>query len=367
LNIFDALNIFYREDTISDFLVTCFRDSNVFLAEFLKAADIQVREDTIFQIDTRVALGKEIGTPDIVIRGIVEDKMKLIIIENKMGAAEGNEQTNRYESSKAKAKIAEKYKVPIEQIHFHFIFLALDTTAKPRNTKFSFINYIIFLENDWPLHQETVQLLFKNFIDKLRNYYEPLNTPYEAFEQNSIMDGIQRKICWQTILFNAFSLNKDLNLSWGEATGSGRSNFVFLISKNNWTSSESYLTAGLKQTFNVHFDTYINLLDSNNNIKKDIGIRYESLPYKPHTEIDQLPDYQIFMENKRIFGDRLFQVTKKKGISTKRRNSKLLVMTLEIKGSTISEKVQNILNQFIAIESCIDEVVTEMKEEHLIR
>lgn len=37
MNTIDALNIFYREDVISDLLKSCFEDSPAFLKQFLEA------------------------------------------------------------------------------------------------------------------------------------------------------------------------------------------------------------------------------------------------------------------------------------------------------------------------------------------
>ncbi|MCQ6282230.1 hypothetical protein [Bacillus sp. EB600] len=184
---------------------------------------------------------------------------------------------------------------------------------------------------------------------------------------NIEMDGIQRKICWQTILFETFYSNKGLHLDWGEAGGAGRSNFLFLISKPNWISSKSFKELGLGQTFNIHIDTYINMLDNKSKSVKEIGIRFESFPYKPHSKIKILPDYNRFMENKRVFGERLFEKAHKLGIPAKPKNSKLLVMTIQIQATTIFETVGNIKEQFYAIEHCIDEVIHEMKKENLIR
>ncbi len=351
----DALNIFYREDTISDFLIHCFKDSDEFLIRFLQEAKIQVGEHTVFQIDARVGLGKNIGTPDFVIRALTDSHMKFIIVENKMGAAEGHEQTNRYESLEARERIANKYNVALENIDFHYIFLALDTTATPRNSQFTFLNYDLFLQGDWPLQQETLQFIFKDFQKKLHSFYEPLKKPYESLDSDIQMDGMQRKICWQNILFDAFHSNKGLLLDWGEAGGSGRNNFLFLISKPNWTSDKSFQEAGLAQTFNVHVDTYINMLDNEGERVKEIGIRFESFPYEPHSKIKSLHDYERFLENKRDFSERLFECAAKRGIPAKRKNTKLLAMTVQIQAKTIRETVQEIKKQFVAVESCVDE------------
>lgn len=347
-----------REDTISDFLINCFKDSNEFLIRFLNEAKIQIKENTVFPIDTRVGLGIDIGTPDIVVRAVTNNNMKFIIVENKMGAAEGNEQTNRYESLEARNRIANKYNVTLENSEFHFIFLALDTTVRPQNSQFTFLNYDIFLQGDWPLQTKTLQRLFKDFQEKLLNFYKPLKNPYESLESDIEMDGIQRKICWQTIL--TFYLDKELILDWGEPGGAGRSNFLFLISKSNWKSSKSFREVGLAQTFNIHIDTYINMLDNENKRVKEIGIRFESFPYEPHSKIKKLAEYETFMKNKHKFGERLFEKANNRGILATRKNTKLLVMTIPIEALTISETIQNIKRGFIAIEHCIDEVISEM-------
>lgn len=367
LNIFDALNIFYKEDTISDFLVSCFKDSPKFLIQFLKAANIHVQENMIFHIDTRVGLGKSIGTPDIVIRAKINSTMKFIIIENKMGAAEGYEQTNRYESTEARTRIASRYGVEVENIEFYFIFLALDTTAKPKNSKFTFLSYQIFLNNTWTLNNTTLQLLFDGFKEKLSNFYEPIHRPYETLESKASIDSLQRKICWQMILTEQFSSEQNLVLDWGEVGGSGRNNFLFLITKSAWKSRIPFHQAGLAQTFYIHVDTYINLLDDGENTVEEIGVRFESFPYRPHSQIKKETGYDNFISNKNCFGEMLLEKTKKKGLIAKSRNTKLLVMTLPIKAPTIHETVQNIQKQFKAIEECIEETIHEMQIEGLIK
>jgi hypothetical protein len=364
MNIFDALNIFYREDTISDFLVNCFKDSNEFLLHFLNEATIYLNDQYDFNVETRVGLGKSIGTPDIVIRATIDNNIKLIIIENKMGAAEGHEQTNRYESTEARTRNARKYGVPFENVEFH---LALDITAKPENSQFRFLNYQMFLKGNWQLNDEKLRVIFKDFQEMLEQFYSPIRRPYESLESDFKMDGMQRKICWQSILYETFYSNEDLLLSWGEVGRAGRNNFLFLITKREWTSNESFHEVGLSKTFNVHVDTYINMLDYGNNTVKEIGIRFETFPYEPHSKIKNVPGYKRFLDNKRIFGEKLYDHAKKQKTLAKHRNSKLLVMTIPIQGKTIQETVQNIKEQVEAIVDCIDGVIDQMQTESLIK
>lgn len=367
MNTFDALNIFYKEDTISDFLVSCFKDSKEFMVGFLKKANITITQDATVQIETRVGLGKSIGTPDIVILVKDRNKSNLIIIENKMGAAEGHEQTNRYESLEARERIAERFQLDANHTDYYYIFLALDTTTKPKNSAFAFLNYHIFLEGDWLLQDQTLQRLFSDFQQKLRDFYKPVKTPYESLDFSDNLDAMQRKICWQTILYETISTNPNFIFNWGEFAGAGRSNFLFLISKNNWTSSESFEEAGLATTFNIHIDTYVDLLADKNNTIKEIGIRFETQPYVPHNEIKPLPGYEEFLENKREFSKRLYQEVKKIGMQAKVRNSKLLALSIPINVNNTRETVQVIKNRVDTIEGCIDQVVADMKEEGIIK
>lgn len=43
---------------------------------------------------------------------------------------------------------------------------------------------------------------------------------------------------------------------------------------------------------------YINLLGESGNTIKDIGIRFETNPYKPRYQIRDIPGYDKFIENK---------------------------------------------------------------------
>ncbi|MDX8047192.1 PD-(D/E)XK nuclease family protein [Gracilibacillus sp. S3-1-1] len=367
MNVFDALNIMYREDTISDFLVNCFRDSSLFLREFLNRAEITTTENTHFSINERVGLGKGIGTPDIIICATTNNQVSFIVIENKMGAVEGKEQTNRYESLEAKTRIASRFNAEEENSEFYFIFLALDSTVRPKNSQFAFLNYSIFLHGDWQLHNKTLQYLMNDFQQKLHHFYEPLKQPYQSLECNEQMDNIQRKICWQTILHEKFYTYKEFLLDWGETGGSGRSNFLFLISKRNWKSSESFQDEGLLQTFNIHIDTYVNMLDSKEKQLKEIGVRFETFPYKPHRQINKLPNYEAFVKNKADFGQKLVDKSIQQGLPVKAKGSKLLVLSISVEADSIRETIENIKKHVLTMEKIIDEVVEEMKEVNILK
>jgi hypothetical protein len=82
-------------------------------------------KDAKFVSQTRIGLGKGIGTPDLVIERKVDSGTNLImIIENKLGSLEGTEQTNRYASSEGKEKLYSLLKVE-RSVPIPFLFLTL--------------------------------------------------------------------------------------------------------------------------------------------------------------------------------------------------------------------------------------------------
>lgn len=200
MNIFNALNIFYREDVITDFLKNCFEDSPAFLQQFLRSAHLDILVTQDVNIYNRKGLGKQIGTPDmiIIIKGM---ENHVVIVENKLGAAEGNTQTERYYTEAARQVIIDQFELNQTNTQFHFIYLALDTTVTPREKSYEQVFYKQFLHGEWPLHNATLNMIFKDFQQALQQFYKPLENPEQTLSTNVKLDQTQIKICWQSVHF----------------------------------------------------------------------------------------------------------------------------------------------------------------------
>lgn len=360
MNAFDALNIFYREDVISDFLKNCFEDSRHFLNQFLKSADLKMDKNYNYKVINRLGLGKPIGTPDMVIYETEKQVPKIIIIENKLGTGEGIQQTLRYESELAQQRILRK--LNLEAAEFHFIFLTLDTTVLPGSSKFKSVHYSSFLNEGSSVNNAALNRLLEDFKEKLNEFYIPVSDPVKALTEGIPMDTVQQKICWQNILMEKFKDETELNISWGEAGGAGRNNFIFLISKPNWKSGESFEETGLDNTFYIHVDTYINLLSENGNTVKDIGIRYETNPYKPHNQIKDLPGYDKFIENKNNFAAVLNRKLQQVIPDATQKRTSLLTAAVPVNQNSLEESVDDYYEKVKLIETVIDETISEIKK-----
>lgn len=358
MNIIDAFNIFYREDVITDFLKNCFEDSPEFIRRFLGVADVNIPPGAEFKIFNRLGLGKTIGTPDMVIIERINEVPKIIVIENKLGTGEGIEQTLRYESDMAKESILKK--LGVISADFHFIFLTLDTTVIPGSSNFRQIHYRVFTDSGWMLHDSQLKLIFNDFKEKIQDFYDPLTDPKQALSSACRLDSMQKKICWQKILSEQFKNHSQFNIEWGEVGGAGRNNFLFLISKKNWLSEKPFQEAGLANTFNIHIDTYINLLSPDKQMIENIGIRYETNPYKPHNKINEEPEYTQFIQNKLHFTALFYNNLKTVFTDSKKRNSKLLLATVPVDQSDFDNNVQDYTNRVTIIERVIDQTLEEI-------
>ncbi len=364
MNAFDALNIFYREDVISDFLKNCFEDSRHCLNQFLASADVKIDNIYNYKVINRMGLGKQIGTPDMVIYEMEEQVPKIIVIENKLGTGEGIEQTIRYESKTAQKRILTR--LNLEAAEFHFIFLTLDSTVLPGSSKFIGVHYSSFLNDNMSVNNESLNRLLEDFKEKLSGFYTPVKHPVKALTEGISMDTVQRKICWQKILFEKFKDEKHFDIEWGEVGGAGRNNFLFLISKPNWKSAESFEVTGLEETFYIHIDTYINLLGESRNTIKDIGIRFETNPYKPRNQLQDIPGYDKFIENKNNFSAAFNRRLQEIIPESKEKRTSLLTASVPVDQSGLEESVNDYYKKVKLIETVIDETFFEIKKEHLL-
>lgn len=356
MNIFDALNIFYREDVISDFLKECFLDSRACLNHFLSYAGLAVTQD--YEIKNRVGLGRTIGTPDMIIVENHPVVPKVIVIENKLGTGEGIDQTRRYGSKPAKASMLKR--LQLENAEFHYIFLTLDPTAKALNRAFTHIDYQVFLKGAYQLKNTVLTQILNDFKEKLDMFYRPLETPVLSLGESNELDNMQRMICWQSLLFNLFDENNQFEYVWGEVGGSGRNNFLFMVTKPDWKHEKEFSKTGLEQTFFIHIDVYINMLDNRENIIKAIGVRFETHPYVPHSKIKDDPYYHDFISKKNEFAETLFSLLKNTLPGARMGNSKLLVLSVPLKETEIKNNLEEYKINVLLIAKAVNVAIKRL-------
>lgn len=361
MNIFKALNIFYREDVISDFLCSCFKDSKDFLEKFLSEADIEISNIESIKVKSRMSLGKDIGIPDIIIQVRSGDKYKVILIENKLGAGEGYLQTLRYGSPEAYRVIGEKFN--ISNFDLHPVYLSLDSTSIPSNSTFSALSYEIFTDNDWNLFDECLKIIFKDFNEMLKYFYHPLSNPMNSLKNDNNLDSIQKSIAWLNVIEKIFTEHDKNNFihEYGRVGAQGRQKFLYLLTKEIWKSKATF-EKDMAGSFFIHLDSSVNILNKEVALLNAVEIRYETNPYTPHKHLEKLDGYRDFMDKRKNFANLLYKELDSSEIIYKKSNKKLLVAKVELNQKSLELNLHSYYKAIKIVENAIDRVLRDLQE-----
>ena len=195
-NIFKILGIQTREDCISNTLAyainQCIDFRNFFLRE---VCNINGPLDKC-KAYTRISAG-ESGIPDIVIVCEYQDAATIIIIENKLKADEGRDQTERYASNDSVINLHQKLcpYININKIKVIFIFLILFPDQEPSSPKFITKRYSDLLPFLSSVSTDTIanKLLF-DWLNLVKNFYEKSKIDfsdniYQKLQDEDGLDG----------------------------------------------------------------------------------------------------------------------------------------------------------------------------------
>jgi len=83
---------------------------------------------------------RQCGTPDILIKAVEGERIAAIIIEHKLNALEGKDQTEKYASAETRPQVCEcvrKLDPKGAPTEWHYVFLTLSESQSPKSAKFS--------------------------------------------------------------------------------------------------------------------------------------------------------------------------------------------------------------------------------------
>ena len=99
MNIVNLLGITYKEDIISNLIVGLINESKVFRNSFIKNI-LNIENPSDFKVKAYTRIATSAGIPDIIVTLENEKDSRLLIVENKLKADEGFNQTLRYSDEK---------------------------------------------------------------------------------------------------------------------------------------------------------------------------------------------------------------------------------------------------------------------------
>lgn len=362
MNTITTLGSFYREDVVTDLLANLINSEPKFAYWFSEAiCNTYVKENEHIKASTRVGLGKGIGTPDLILEKITNNETNLIIvIENKLGALEGVEQTNRYASEQGK-KILKKELEVNENVSIRFLFLTLDPYTPAVNKEFQKNDYRAFLGVDWStyVNHPIAHQLLSDYSQLLEEFYQPIinSKPTDKIaETTKYLNGLQKKLIWINMLQQTFQ-SSELQMTFGEAGGSGRSTAVFLFSKRDW-KRDKYDGQVLRPTSaNIHFELSINLLGYSK--VQDFHLHYEPNPYKPKKDYQKVPGYSEYellrAARRQMFHDDIKDLECYKIVTPRTGSNSFLRISLQE-----NDRFEDVSNQLMVIMNQISPLIDKL-------
>lgn len=289
-NILKVLGVEAKEDIISNLLAHCFNSSENFRSVFLESVCERAPGSYRSLVArTRVAI-PDSGVPDLVIVGQREKGTDLIVIENKLKAEEGQDQTGRYASPECVDNIRRRFNLQ-PPVKTSFVFLTLFPDQQPQHKKFKPVAYSQ-VRNALDLlklgeHSTTERLLrdLKLLLTEFYDYGAPAAGD-KLDEKLRDAHTLERAYLYFKAFVSQIPLPKSLRVE-GTARWSrlGRRVFGARISKDRWHPSEwrreenGRVLFNPKTDFNIHFEPQYNVLSGALNIY----LHYEINPYEPES------------------------------------------------------------------------------------
>lgn len=281
MNIIKLLGIGNKEDIISNMLVGMINESMEFRNAFLEnIVGINVVYEK-YEIKAFTRVLTSVGIPDIVIEVKKDINSTIVVIENKLGAEEGDNQTCRYSSEICKKEIR-NYLGCMGNVQFKFIYLTL-IPEKPASS--SFINKIYknILENvDIEICDKYLNKLYKDFKEVLKEFYNGLDISGDDILFNVLYEEVDSQKLFVRFKNIIETINdiKELKIrEIGKTGGKGRISFYAKISKESWIGKQ---TIEIDNKYIVNRDTFDIHLECAFDILKKVfvlPVHYETNPY----------------------------------------------------------------------------------------
>ena len=288
-NVLSILGVSAKEDVISNLLRYCIEASPAIRDAFLaKVFNVPSLALTRVRALTRVSTDSS-GIPDVVVAAESAQEKYLVVLENKLKADEGDDQTIRYCSRDCMESVKRRVgwsSVPVTE---SFIFLTLFPDQRPAAGAFRSVSYQDVLNVmrviPRPIDDPMAQLLLDSWMALLEQFY----SKSLARENDLLLARLQEAdpLEGNYLYFKSFvdGLSMPDGLSVEEtfrSSAKGRRYFGAVISKPSWHPAELEQVHGrwpldVARHFNIHFEPQFHYLKG----ILELYLHYEVNPYQP--------------------------------------------------------------------------------------
>jgi len=367
-NIFTVLGIQTREDCVTNAIAYAFNSSAEFRYRFL---DVMCGKDPGNYQNcvayTRLSAGIA-GIPDLVITLESSEIDEIVVIENKLKAEEGEDQTKRYASSEAISALAERL-LAGKPCKSSFVFLTLFPDQEPSAGK----RYIVKSHSEFKKIADGIanwdnalaEKLIKDWSAITCNFYERQKVAMDDkfFDKMTDEGGLDAGYLYFRQALSRVELPAGLEVEeFFRSSQQGRHYYGVAFSKESWhpgemsKSSEKWSLDPNKH-YNIHFEPQYDLWG-----KFKCYLHYEVNPYFPEKWIQnniQKEQYDRYLARRTAFSGKL----REKGLvnwSFGGGVNQIAKMEFNAKNSLYSEVKAELESNLAKMAKAVDAVLADM-------
>lgn len=280
VNTMDLLGVNFNEEVIGNLIVGLINSSDNFRRAFSRHI-LEISNVEGFDVKAYSKEATSKGIPDIIISAESDDEIIISIVEEKLKANEGHNQTFIYTEEVIKEEIIKESNN--KKINFKYIYLTLIEDEKKINYGYINKTFKDLINDVWvEIEDEGLNRLYKDFITNIMKFYTLQELPESAKRINVLLDKDEKEKMFIKFRALVLSLKYSNNLAvefFGKETAGDEISFISKILKNRWIGAEAKWNCGLyeigEDTFEIHIESQFNITSE----KLVLYIHYEPNPY----------------------------------------------------------------------------------------
>lgn len=315
-NLIAALRIQDKEDIITNMMAYCINASDLFARVFLcslSCADHGPRA-------TYMALTRQQtpnGNPDLAIAVKTGSREHLIVIENKINADEGYDQTKRYAAKKCTDALLKRFGVGNEKwASQEFVLWTLFPDPKPQSSAFkvaTYQNVLKSLVENIHSYPELVQIMARSFVDTYTIFYEAaikVTSPEQRLLELLVPnDNLESSYLVFKRMMESIPLPNGLLLEGcSRSSNRGRRHYVAVWNRPSW-----YTNRQSEEKFHLHLEAQWHAIPK----RFSLYIHYEPYEYMPDKRLrNELGDkaYNHYIKQRQRYIDTFRELAEDTGV-----------------------------------------------------
>ena len=280
INTMDLLGVTFNEEIIGNMIVGLINNSNNFKDAFGKHI-LEIPNISDFEVRAYTKNATSRGIPDIIVTAENAGEIIISVVEEKLKANKGHNQTFIYTEDVVKEELIQGY--GDKKVKFKYIYLTLIEDEFRENDRYINKTFKDLINDVWvEIEEEGLNRLYKDFGANMMRYYSIKELPNNTQSINILLDGNEKErmfIHFRTLML---SLDYPDNLSvrfFGKGAGGDELSFISKLVKNRWIGEEAKWEYGLyevgEETYEIRIEAELNIT----NEKLVLYVHYEPNPY----------------------------------------------------------------------------------------